>query len=249
MELNWSTFVLEILNFLVLLWILQRFFYKPVLEAIARRRAGIEQSLSEAQATRSEADALKTQYESRLDEWEGEKGQARENLRLEFAAERERLLAALQLELGEEREKSRALEEKFQADCLRKFEATCLEQGARFVSRLLSAVAGPELDARLFDWALLQLETLPADRLTAIRTACEETPQQAEAVTAYPLDSARRQRLEETLGRLLGMPAACRFGEDAALLAGLRVTLGPWVFDANLQEELRGFAESAHESG
>ena len=42
MELSWSTFFLEIINFLVLVWILKRFLYKPVMDVIARRREGIE---------------------------------------------------------------------------------------------------------------------------------------------------------------------------------------------------------------
>lgn len=66
MELNWSTFILEIINFLILIWILKRFFYKPVLEVIARRRAGIEKTLEDAQALHNEAKALQKQYESRL---------------------------------------------------------------------------------------------------------------------------------------------------------------------------------------
>ena len=37
MQLDWTTFILEIVNFLVLLWILKRFFFRPVREAIARR--------------------------------------------------------------------------------------------------------------------------------------------------------------------------------------------------------------------
>ena len=37
MQLNWSTFVLEIINFLILVWVLKRFLYKPVLAAIAQR--------------------------------------------------------------------------------------------------------------------------------------------------------------------------------------------------------------------
>ena len=38
MELSGSTFVLEIINFLILVWILKRFLYKPVLGVIAKRR-------------------------------------------------------------------------------------------------------------------------------------------------------------------------------------------------------------------
>ena len=45
MEFNWTTFSFEIINFLILVWILQRFLYKPVTNAIARRKAAIESQL------------------------------------------------------------------------------------------------------------------------------------------------------------------------------------------------------------
>ncbi len=247
MELDWSTFLLEILNFLVLLWILKRFLYKPVLETIAKRQAGIAQTLASAQAIRTEAEALQTQYESRLGQWSAERESAREGLRREIALERERLLAAVEQELERDREKARVLEEKLRADHLRQYQEVALAQGTRFVARLLADLADPELSLRLFDLALRQLDSLPEERLNAIRLACEEAPEQAEAVTAYPLDAERRQMLADKLGGLVGMPVACRYAEDADLLAGLRVTLGPWVFQANLQDEMKGFAASAHE--
>jgi F-type H+-transporting ATPase subunit b len=243
-ELNWSTFLLEILNFLVLVWILKRFLYNPVLDTLARRKAAVEKNLSDAKALHDEAEALNVRYENRLSRWEAEKEAAKEGLRREIAGERERQLDLLEDELEREREKARALEAKRQADCLRKDQEMCLEQGARFVSRLLSEVAGPELETRLFDLALSQLETLPETRLNLIRLALEETPETAEAVTAYPLDSARRQRLAEKLGEVLGLAVSCRFVEYPALLAGVRVTLGPWVFHANLSDELKSFVEA-----
>lgn len=248
MELNGSTFLLEILNFLVLMWILKRFLYKPVLETIARRRAEVERTLSSARAAQAEAAALQIEYDSRLGQWSVEREAAREGLRREIAEERQRLLAAVEQELEREREKARVLDEKHRADALRKYEALALAQGTRFVTRLLASLAGPELDIRLFDLALRQWDTLPEERLNAIRLACEETPEEAEVVTAYPLDAGRRRLLQEKLGSLSGMPVVCHFAEEAALLAGLRVTLGPWVFQANLQDELKSFAASAHES-
>ena len=40
MELDWTTFVLEVINFLVLVWILRRYLYRPVLNTLAARKAG-----------------------------------------------------------------------------------------------------------------------------------------------------------------------------------------------------------------
>lgn len=248
MELNWSTFLLEILNFLVLVWILKRFLYQPVLDTIAKRKAFIEQSLASAQAAQGEAKALQSQYEHRLDQWNAERETAREGLRLEIAEERGRRLAGLEQELEREREKAKVRDEKLKEDSLRKYQETALIQGERFVSRLLSELAGPELETRLFDLAMRQLDSLPAERLDAIRLACEEAPEAAEAATAYPLDGERRRQLADKLTGLLGLPVACHFKEDRSLLAGLHIALGPWVFHANLRDELKGFAASAHES-
>ena len=57
LELNWSTLLLEIINFLILVWILKHFFYKPVLAVIARRRS-IEESLNDANTLHEDAEAL-----------------------------------------------------------------------------------------------------------------------------------------------------------------------------------------------
>ena len=87
MELNWSTFLLEIINFLVLVWILKHFLYKPILDVIARRRAGIEDRLAKAQQLHDEADTLKAEYENRLVDWEHERQQARVTLAQELNEE------------------------------------------------------------------------------------------------------------------------------------------------------------------
>lgn len=59
MELNWTTFTLEIINFLALLWILKRFLYQPVRATLAQRRAGVERTLMQASAAQAEALALR----------------------------------------------------------------------------------------------------------------------------------------------------------------------------------------------
>ena len=66
LELNWSTFILEIINFLILIWILKHFFYKPVLNVIARRRAGVAKTMADAESLHNEATMLQKQYENTI---------------------------------------------------------------------------------------------------------------------------------------------------------------------------------------
>ena len=222
MQLDWTTFALEIVNFLVLVWLLARFLYRPVASAIAERRAAIEQAMKEAADARGKAAALEAQVHGRLAEWEREKSRLRGELDKALEAERTKRLAALQDELERERSRSEAL-----------------AQAAAFGARLLRPLAGPDLEARIVELALSEAGHLPAERGQALKSA-----RAAQVASAYPLAEAQRRRITDALQILSEHPLSCSFKEDKALLAGLRIEIGPWVFAANLRDELAAFAES-----
>lgn len=247
MELNWSTFLLELVNFLVLVWILKRFLYKPVLDIIARRRAGIEATLAEADARQQAAQQLQAQYEGRLDEWEQERRQARDALDAELEQERAQRHTALQAELEQERAKTRITQARQQADTLRQFETAALAQAAGFATRLLEQTAGPELHARLVELVTGELEQLPPARISTLRNRIGAADSAAVVSSALPLTDAQRQGLARALAAVAGDATAARFEHLPELLAGVRIELGGWVLGANLQDELRAFAELAHE--
>jgi F-type H+-transporting ATPase subunit b len=57
------------------------------------------------------------------------------------------------------------------------------------------------------------------------------------------LDEATRNRLAKGVEKMLGRTVEWEFGEDPALIAGVRISLGGWVLRGNLQDELKWFAE------
>ena len=248
MELNWSTFLLEIINFLVLVWILKHFFYKPVLDVIARRRHGIEKTLADARTLREDAEALSAQYKNRLADWEKERQAAHASLDKEISTERARRMESLQSMLVEEQNKARLLEQRRLETSRLQAEATALRRGAQFSARLLSAVAGPELEQRLLALLLKELGALPPERVNTLRAAADKTEDHILVASAYPLDSDTRLSLERTLGETLAVTAPVHYEQDQELLAGLRITVGSWVLRANLQDELKAFSELARES-
>lgn len=247
MELNWSTFVLEIINFLVLVWILKRFLYKPVTEVIARRRAAIEKTLSDAQAMQSEAQTLKGQYESRLADWEREREKARLQLLDEIKAERARLMAALQAELAQEREKNRVLEQRRLDEVRRGMEAEATAQGGEFAARLLSRLASPELEGTIIAMVVEDLPALPEERKQTLRAACRESVSKVKITSAYPIDSEWRERLTRGMSELAGEAVSCEFIQDKSVIAGVRIAVGPWILRASLQDELEAFTKATYD--
>jgi F-type H+-transporting ATPase subunit b len=55
MHFSWSTFALQIINFAILVGLLNRFLYKPVLRMIDARRAEIAKHYTAAQGAEAEA--------------------------------------------------------------------------------------------------------------------------------------------------------------------------------------------------
>ncbi|MGD8341046.1 MAG: F0F1 ATP synthase subunit delta [Gammaproteobacteria bacterium] len=244
MELSWSTFILEIINFLVLVWILKRFLYKPVLDVISARRKSIEDQLSAAHSIEEEAGALKEQYTGRLAEWETERQQAREELMREIEQERARRLSDVSAAIEQEQQKARAASDRRRAEQQRAMEQLALEQGAAFSSRLLAQASGPELEERLLGLLIEDLESIPEDRLDHLREQWSEVPA-IEVSSAFVLADDQRERLTQALQKA-GAVAALEFRQDKELIAGLKIVIGPWILAANVRDELKGFTEFSH---
>ena len=148
MELSWPTFFLEIINFLVLVWILKRFLYKPVLEAIAHRKAVIDKTLADANAKEAGAQALVEQYQNRLADWENEKEKLRAGVAEEITARRVKMMAALENSLKQERKKARVLEERRLNELKNQAEEEGIARGVQFTGRLLACAVCPELGGK-----------------------------------------------------------------------------------------------------
>lgn len=254
MELSWSTFVLEIINFLILVWILKHFFYAPVMNVIERRRKSIEDSLAQAEAMRSEAKQVEDQYTDRLSQWEIEKKRAREALHKEINDERGRLMEAMQTAIDKEREKAKVLETRRLSEVQRKNEQQAMKQAAQFTSKLLSRIASPELEQKLCEMLLEELPQLPSERVETLRNmfATEETLVAAQKLvkisSAYELSESCCNHIKSALSDLVEKSIECEFARDPQLIAGLRINIGPLVLRANLQDELQLFVEFTNES-
>lgn len=62
MSVDWITVLAQIANFLVLLWLLKRFLYKPILDGIDAREKAIAQRIADAEKAQTDAKAAESEY-------------------------------------------------------------------------------------------------------------------------------------------------------------------------------------------
>ncbi|MDI1293456.1 MAG: F0F1 ATP synthase subunit delta [Methylobacter sp.] len=248
MEFNLSTFVLEIINFLILIWILQRLFYKPLLEVIAKRKQFIDQSLNDAKNLQQQAEQQCSLYENRQKLWEQEKQAAITALHQQLEAERRAQLDRLNVDLEQERQKAKVTLSKQQQELQQQAEKQALKSAAKFAGMLLQQSAGPDLEARLFTLLMDNLTTLPDACKLCLTMLGAKKSVPIKITSAYSLSIEMRHQLEQKLGALISSQIIFQYLQDEALIAGLRMDIGAWVLNANLQHELIGFAEIANEA-
>jgi F-type H+-transporting ATPase subunit b len=240
MEFDLTTFALEVLNFLVLVWLLKHFFYRPVLAVIEKRQAGTAKTIADAETVRREAEGLKSEYQTRLAEVDKDRAAAKAILDEEIAAERLRRLAAVEAEVNADRQRRQMLEAREKNEREAALERGAVTIAARFASRFLDRLAGPELETKLVELALSELDTLAPEKLEAMRDAGVNI----KVVSAYPLNEAQRAAFTLSLDHLAGRALTPEFSVDPMLKAGVCIMVGSWVLMANLRDELGFFSGS-----
>lgn len=246
MQIDWMTLVLEIINFLVLVWILKRFLYKPVMEAIAARQMRVEGKLAEARVIEDGARELESQYQRRLADWDMEKAKARAVLDTELLQERNRQMQALDKALLEERERVAAVTAHKQQEAQRELEVEALAHAQRFASALLVRLADPVVESRFVSLLFEDWANLPDTQVESLRRAVLVDKAKATVTTAFPLSPEQRREIESALRSRLEADLVVAFDEDPNLLAGVRLSLGPWQLNMNFADELASFKAAAN---
>ncbi|MGD9108379.1 MAG: F0F1 ATP synthase subunit delta [Gammaproteobacteria bacterium] len=245
MEINWSTFILEIINFLVLVWILKYFLYTPIKKVISQRKTSIQKELDEANKTQENAKALQNKYENRLLEWEKEKEQSQINFQHEMEKEKTKKLTDLANALKNEREKNAALEKRRIDEIINQKEKESIARATKFSATMLAQVSCPELENKIIDLFLDDLNNLPKEKTQAMK---HEIGNQeiCKINTAYQLLEEKKNTIISAIQKQFGDTLSFEFKLDPKLLGGIYIELGSIVFHANLRDELKYFAEATH---
>jgi len=239
-ELDWTTFILEIINFLILVWLLRRFLYRPVMNVVAERRAAIAKTLEEASSERNEAISLKSQFENRLQDWQKERETARDQLRDEIETERRKRMTQLEGELTQQRLREQVLAERREESLLREARRQAVALSGQFAAKLLARLADPAIQERLLAMLLEDLAHLNDREREQLARSQKGA---VLVVSAFPLSEQQRGNITAAFQKVLGIGAEYDFRENPALQAGVSIHIGAQRLQANLQEELRFFGD------
>ena len=98
MLIDWFTVIAQVINFLILVWLLKRFLYRPVLDAIDAREKRIASALADADAKKTEAEQERDAFQHKNEAFDQQRAALLSQATDEAKAERLRLLDAARQE-------------------------------------------------------------------------------------------------------------------------------------------------------
>ncbi|HHI9467107.1 TPA: F0F1 ATP synthase subunit delta [Legionella anisa] len=245
MDLSWSTFLLELINFLVLIWILKHFLYAPIQKAILNRKKRVQEQLENAESLHKEAKQLQITYEHRLTDWQHEK----EHLQKEFqqAVEQWKVEEMIHFKNNLKNEKERIMsQEKQQLFALiEKNSKEAFMLAGKFAKQLLKRLADQHLEEKIIEQFIKNINALPVEQLHMVADASLENAVMIQS--AYPINEPQREHLLQAIEKLVKKKYQVEFVENQEILAGLTVQMDCVFLQANLRDELKFFTEIYNE--
>ena len=92
MLIDWFTVIAQVVNFLILVWLLKHFLYRPILDAIDTREKRIAKELADADAKKAEAQKERDAFQRRNEAFDQQRAALLSKATDEAKAERQRLL-------------------------------------------------------------------------------------------------------------------------------------------------------------
>jgi len=224
MLIDWFTVGAQALNFLVLVWLLKRFLYQPILDAIDAREKRIALALADADAKKAEAQKERDEFRHKNEKFDQQRTALLSKATDEAKAERQRLLV-------DARQAADALSAKRQetlrndARSLSKAVARRTQQEVFAIARkALADLATTSLEERLGEVFTRRLRGMDGTARAGLARALKTASAPALVRSAFDLPAEQRAAIQHALNETFSAEIHVRFETAPDLVGGIELT-------------------------
>jgi F-type H+-transporting ATPase subunit b len=224
MLIDWFTVGAQVLNFLILVWLMKRFLYKPILNAIDAREKRIAKELADADATKAEASKERDEFQHKNEEFDQQRAALLSKATDEAKTERERLL-------DEARKAADALSTKRQESLAN--DARNLNQAITrrtqdevfaIARKALTDLATTSLEERMGEVFTRRLRELNGEAKAGFAESLKTASEPALVRSAFELPTEQRAAIQKTLNETFSAEIRVRFETAPDLVSGIELT-------------------------
>ncbi len=224
MLIDWFTVGAQALNFLILVWLMKRFLYQPILNALDGREKRIAAELADADAKKAEAQKERDEFQRKNEEFDRQRATLLSKATDEANAERQRLL-------GEARKAADAMSAK-RAETL-KTDAQNLNQAIRrrtqdevfaIARKTLTDLAAASLEERMSEVFTRRLREMNGEAKAGLAAAFKTASDPATVRSAFDLPEEQRATIQTALNETFSANIPIRFETAPDIIGGIELS-------------------------
>jgi len=224
MIIDWFTIGAQVLNFLILVWLMKRFLYKPILHAIENREKRIATELANVDKKKAEAQKESDEFKHKNEEFDQQRAALLSKATDEAKVERQRLLT-------EARKAATALSSK-QQETLRNDEHNLHQAISRrtqqevfaIARKALTDLATTSLEERLGEVFTRRLREMDGQVKAVLAEALKTASDPAIVRSAFDLPAEQRAAIQNALNETFSAEIHVRFETAPDLISGIELT-------------------------
>ncbi|CAN5356402.1 ATP synthase subunit B [soil metagenome] len=247
MLFDWFTVGAQTLNFLILVWLMKRFLYKPILDAIDAREKRIASALADAAAKQAEARKEREEFQKKNEAFDLQRNEMLSQAKDEIGTERQRLL-------DEARQAADALRVKRQdalvselrdlhQDIVRRSRAEVFA----IAQKVLTDLAGTTLEERMGEVFTRRLRELDEEAKAGLAKALKTSSGKVLVRSAFELSQAQRAAMQSALNATFASDIQISFDTTPDVISGIELTANGWKVAWNIADFLASLEQSIDE--
>jgi F-type H+-transporting ATPase subunit b len=221
--IDWFTVIAQAINFLILVWLLKRFLYKPILHAIDEREKGIAAQLAEAEAKKAESQKERDDFRHKNEVFDQERAALLKSATEEANAQRQRLL-------DEARRDADALRAKRQ-DALRNEQRSLSQEIIRWTQKEVFAItrktltdlAGTTLEERMGEVFVHRLRALTGVAKEQLAATLKTSTLPARVRSAFDLPPEQHAAIQKALNESFSAEIHIQFETVPEVVSGIEL--------------------------
>jgi F-type H+-transporting ATPase subunit b len=245
MLIDWFTVCAQALNFLILVWLMRRFLYRPILAAIDAREKKIAKELADADGKKSEAQKEHDEFQQKNAQFDKERAGLLSHATDDATAEGRRILEAARKESDASQAKAREALIGEQRSMGEEITRRTREEVFAIARKTLADLSSTSLEERIADVFIRKLHAMDGPQRDALTAACHAPSPEAIVRTAFDLPTAQRMAIADAMKATLSITAPINFQTAPGILSGIEFTAGGQKIAWSIEDYLKAMNQSA----
>jgi len=248
MDINWFTVIAQVINFLILVWLLKKFLYKPILDAVNEREQKITHQLKDADAQKATAQKEKNDFKQKNEDFDQQKKGMMDKAIADVKTEKQQLMDTAKAEASLLRSNLEKAFKEEQEHENREMAQNTQQQVFAMTRKALAEIASIHLEAQSASTFIQHLKAAKEEEKQQFIDAFKSNSNAILVKSAFELSAKQQDEINDAVNELLHAKTKLQFKIAPELISGIELSTNGYKVAWSFSEYLHALEKNISES-